>query len=490
MESKRLSRRDFLRLGGLAAAGSVLAACGQAAPQVIKETVEVEVEVPVKETVEVEVEVPVQETVVVEVTQEPPPPQEVVMQYWMPGCDVECWEPHEAWAARYTELNPHVTFEHRGAAWNDFWSKLPLELAAGTGPDMWWHHANWPSLALDGHIEPWMDEDVAQLRETHERIDVHMLNGRLYYFDEGVMSGLLFYNKGMFGDAGLTDADVPKSWPEMVELAKELTITSADGEIERAGFIPGWASLFMALKFQTGEFTFNNVGTKAYINTEGGLLAAQMLEDLVQKDQVLSQAMPGPYDAFKAGLAAMIYVFTWAATELALGAPEIDYGVALVPTLDGQVPPAYDRGNTEATTVVSSHTTPEKKLIGFDFIKWYTGDRDMMIERAQGGVAPVLKSIFDDPEIVNDPVVSALVEQTDRCVWSGFPPEYEGTVAGEIGDAAILSGTQSIQVGLENTQKIVQEAVDDKLEAGDVISWGYQEHNYKHADEMHVPELL
>jgi multiple sugar transport system substrate-binding protein len=489
MESRKLGRRDFLRMGGLAAAGTVLAACAPAEPQVIKETVEVEVEVPVKETVEVEVEVEVPVEVEVEVTAEPAPPDEVLMQYWMPSCDVECWEPHEAWAAKYTEMHPHVTFEHRGASWGDFWGKLPLELAAGTGPDMWWHHAFMASLAADGHIEPFIDEDVAQFKETHERIDVHKINGRLYFFDEGVMSGLLFYNKEMFADAGLTDADIPKSWAELVDVAKELTITGSDGEIQRAGFIPGWASLFMALKFQQGEFTFNGPGTKALIDTEGGLRAAQMLQDLVVTDKVVSPALPGPYDAFAGGLAAMVYVFTWAASSLARDAPEIEYGVARIPTLDGGVPPAYDRGNTEATTVVSSHTTPEKKAIGFDFIKWYTNNPEMMIERATGGVAPVLKSIFDDPEIVNDPVVSTLVEQTDRCVWSGFPPEYEGNVHGEIAVAAIQGGTQTIEEGLANVQKIVQEAIDDRLEAGDPILWGYQEHNYKYADEMFIPEL-
>jgi multiple sugar transport system substrate-binding protein len=482
MEGKILSRRDFLRLGGLAAAGTVLGACAPAAPQVIKETVEV----PIEQTVEV----PVKETVVVEVTQAPPPLEEVVMQYWMPDCDVECWEPHEAWAARYSELHPNVTFEHRGAAWGDFWAKLPLELAAGTGPDMWWHHVFMTSLAVDGHIEPFSDEDVAQLRQTHERIDVHMLNGRLYFFDEGVMSGLLFYNKAMWEEAGLTDADVPKSWDDLVEVAKELTITNADGEIERAGFVPEPTCAFFALKFQLGEFNFDETGTKVYVNTEGARTATQMVVDLIDKHKVFSRAMPRPFDAFKAGLAAMVYNFTWLATELPMAAPEIEYGCALIPTLDGKTPPAYDRGNTEATTVVSSHTTPEKKQIAFDFIKWYTGDRDMMIERSKGGVAPVLKSIFDDPEIVSDPVVSALVKQTERCVWSGQAPAYEDTVRSEIGDAVVLSDAQSIEVGLQKTQKAVQEAIDDKLEAGELVYWGYQEHNYKYADELHIPELL
>ena len=65
MAKKNLSRRDFLRLGGLAAASTALAACGGAEapePQTIIETVIVEKEVAgetvkVVETVEVMKEV-------------------------------------------------------------------------------------------------------------------------------------------------------------------------------------------------------------------------------------------------------------------------------------------------------------------------------------------------------------------------------------------------------------------------------------------------
>ena len=69
-----VSRRDFLRGMAVAAGGGILAAC---APQVVKETVEVEVE----KTVEVAVEqtVVVEQTVQVEVEKEVtavPPPEE------------------------------------------------------------------------------------------------------------------------------------------------------------------------------------------------------------------------------------------------------------------------------------------------------------------------------------------------------------------------------------------------------------------------------
>jgi peptide/nickel transport system substrate-binding protein len=68
----KLTRREFIRISALGAAGAAAAAC---APQtvVVKETVEVEVEKVVKETVEVEVEKVVKETVIVQPSPEPTP---------------------------------------------------------------------------------------------------------------------------------------------------------------------------------------------------------------------------------------------------------------------------------------------------------------------------------------------------------------------------------------------------------------------------------
>jgi len=488
MSGKRLNRRDFLRMSTLTAASAILAACSKPTAEVIKETVKETVEVPVEKTVKETVQVSVEKNVVITAT--PPPPAEVTMQYWMPSCDTQCWEPHQGWTVKYSEMHPNIKWEFKGQGWADFWKKLPLDLAAGTGPDMWWHHIFMTSLAVDGHIEPLPDEMVKQLRETHDRIDSHIINGRLYSFDEGVMFGLVYYNKQMWKDAGLTENDYPKTWADLAEIAKALTVKDSTGQIQRAGFIPEVSSLWIALKYMAGEFNFNEGGTKVYINTEGGKQAAQMILDFIKKDQIFSEKMPLGNEAFRAGLAAMAYNFTWFTGDLHDLSPDLEYGVFNPPTLDGKVAPAYDRGNTEATSVVSSHTTLEKKLIGLDFIKWYTNDPDIMKQRAKIGVAPVLKSIQKDPDLLADQDVAALLREVDRTVWMGYPPMYEESNATDIADAVIMSGTMTVEEGLKASQKRIQEAIDDRMLAGDPVYWGYQEHTYSHKDELHIPELL
>ncbi len=412
----------------------------------------------------------------------------ITIEYWMPDCDTACWAPHEAWAAEYSELHPNVQFVHRGASWGDYWTKLPLELAAGTGPDMWWHHNAYNSLIGDGHVAPLPAEMVAELRTTHDNIDANMINGELYTFDQGNMTGLIFYNKAMWAEAGLTEDDIPTTWDEMVEVAKQLTVTNDSGEIERAGFLPE-AVIWWALKYQTGEFNFTPDGSQVFINTEGGRTATQMMSDWINVDKIYSTNLPPSQEALGSDVAAMIYNWGWAAGWLNDNAPDLDWGVFPLPTIDGSAP-AVDRMNGEATSVVSAHTSAEKQAIAYDFINWYTSDPEKMAEFALTGVAPVLKSIKDDADLQAVPVVSASIAQTERTMLLGSPPAYEDALNQEIIDAVLISGATSIEDGLKNAQARVQEAIDDSIAAGDLVLWGFQERAYPHADDMHQPELL
>lgn len=123
MTRKKVSRREFLRLSTLTAAGAALAGCATPTPQVVKETVEV----PVKETVEVETTVVVQPT-------EPPPtvppepePAKVVM---MVGAGEFSDEELDAFLGQSKYVAEVERMEPEGTRLRAMW-------AAGNPPDVW-----------------------------------------------------------------------------------------------------------------------------------------------------------------------------------------------------------------------------------------------------------------------------------------------------------------------------------------------------------------
>jgi ABC-type glycerol-3-phosphate transport system substrate-binding protein len=148
METRRLNRRDFLRLSAAAATGAVMASCSPATPMVIEK--EVIREVPVEKAVvvekevvkEVEVEKVVQQTVVVEkeVVKAPPPAEQVKLRHQtrepeMAEAEKLLWD--ELYP-RFQEQNPHIEVEYIPMP-PDFSEKIIAAAVAGSAPDTFGH---------------------------------------------------------------------------------------------------------------------------------------------------------------------------------------------------------------------------------------------------------------------------------------------------------------------------------------------------------------
>src|SRR5690606_17594745 len=111
------------------------------------------------------------------------------------------------------------------------------------------------------HLEPYpldqfpldvLDRDFRQIRS-------HVVDGRLYFIDTGLMTSAIFYNKDHWAEAGLGEEDFPRTWAELRELAGKLTVRDEEGRILRAGFNPnniGFA-LLTALNLQQGMPMFS-----------------------------------------------------------------------------------------------------------------------------------------------------------------------------------------------------------------------------------------
>jgi len=128
MKDKKLTRRDFLRMSALTAAGVALAGC---APEVVKETVEVEVTR--------EVDVPVEQTVIVEATAVPPAAEPITIDWARHGSEGDLTT-ENALAEFFAERSPGVTVEPLVLPWNDYNDKIPIMVAGGTAPD---HGGGW-----------------------------------------------------------------------------------------------------------------------------------------------------------------------------------------------------------------------------------------------------------------------------------------------------------------------------------------------------------
>lgn len=146
-----------------------------------------------------------------------------------------------------------------------------------------------------------------------------------------------YWNKDAFKAAGLDPETPPKTWDEMVAVAKKLTKRDASGavtqwglEIPSSGF-PYW--LFQALTTQNGAILANSDGTKVAYNDPKVIEAAQFFADLSRKDEVMPKGIidwgTTPKDFFE-GKTAMMWTTTGNLTNVRSNA-KFAFGVAPMP---------------------------------------------------------------------------------------------------------------------------------------------------------------
>jgi raffinose/stachyose/melibiose transport system substrate-binding protein len=194
---------------------TIIAACVPApTPEVVKETVVVEKEVPVKETVVVEKEVvvtPTPEPVNISVwTEFTAPPRTTVMDEWIAG---------------FQEEYPWITVEHRGIS-NEVWEEtLRTALLGGEPPDMFVTEAraellDYVDAGLIYDLTNWYNEREDRFIPGYELNSV--IRGRRYAIPWSVLVlDLIWYNPQILEKYGL-DPTTIKTWDDLMATCETL----------------------------------------------------------------------------------------------------------------------------------------------------------------------------------------------------------------------------------------------------------------------------
>lgn len=166
----------------------------------------------------------------------------------------------------YTAIHPNVTINLVDNPWEDYWTKLPLALDGNNGPAIFNVHNSYHENLIN-YMAP-LDIPTEDLEADFNGVSAHVIDGKVYYIDYGMMTGSVYYNKDMWEKAGLTDDDIPKTWDEMIEVAKKLTIKDGD-KIVQAGlnFNDDFhQNYLLGLNYQMGENLFKEDGVTPNVN--------------------------------------------------------------------------------------------------------------------------------------------------------------------------------------------------------------------------------
>jgi multiple sugar transport system substrate-binding protein len=264
---------------------------------------------------------------------------------------------------------------------------IKTRLIGGEGPDVFYLDAfEAPALIETGVLEP-LDEYVTDEFDIDD-FEKQLLDafkgpdGKIYGFPKDYSTLVLFYNKKMFAEAGV---EVPKTWDELREAAKKLTKGT---EVYGFGVAPELARLYYIAESKGGKVVTDN---KASFADSKVVEALQPIVDMHLKDK--SAAQPNEVGAgwggemFGQGKAAMVIEGNWAIPFLADTFPNIEYGTAEVPTIDGK------KGTMAYTVAYVMNKDSKKKEAAWELISYLTGKEGMKTWTSKGFALPTRKSV-------------------------------------------------------------------------------------------------
>jgi ABC-type glycerol-3-phosphate transport system substrate-binding protein len=240
--SRLKTRREFLRLSAMAGAGTLLAACAPAVPQVVEKVVTKEVE---KEVV---------------VTTAPEAKQPVKLIAWFADRRTINVMTQEMIKNQFEVRYPHISAEVQFVPESEIPAKMATAYAAGQAPDISaLDESQLPGFLRQGFVHPVPDGVIDVRKEMGDRIaEVYQIGGKYYALPNGNMPQILYCNLDLLDKYGYTVDDIPSKWDDFVKWAKELTVWEGD-EITQWGYTwvgAPWAWTDPA--YQKGTFVYKN----------------------------------------------------------------------------------------------------------------------------------------------------------------------------------------------------------------------------------------
>lgn len=396
---------------------------------------------------------------------------EIEFWYWTGASDL-----FKSVVNQYTAIHPNVKITLVENPYDDYWTKLPLALQGSNGPAIFnvhnSHHEN-----LINYLAPY-DIPVEDMEEDFVGVSAHVIDGKVYYTDYGMMTATMYYNKAMWSAAGLTEADIPTTWDQFREVAKKLTIRDEKGELIQAGFSfnGGAQGDVLGMQYQYGQNLFTEDG-KVTFNNDAIKTVVQRMKDIYEVDG------SGDYnfgnnsgDNFGQGMIAMYLGWGFMHGLFQALWPETEFGSFEIPTPTEDVPYAYHRYNGESTFGINKNAPADQQAVAQDIVRFFLANDQLQKEFVlANSIFPAKKSLANDSDILSVSSIAVLANHIDRYIWPGpMPSAVENNM--KIALENIFYNGEDVEAALQNAE----DACNEELASSEFVP---VESSYAHADE-------
>ncbi|SEB87105.1 extracellular solute-binding protein [Paenibacillus sp. GP183] len=216
---------------------------------------------------------------------------------------------------------------------------LKTLLAAGDFPDVVQNATIKLFFDADALHEIPIDADIKQINNY----DSSMINGKLYNISAVRQpQSLMFYNKKMFADAGITN--IPKTWTELEDASAKLKAKGFTPILTAGDWTAGFAFSAMAsptIYKDNQKWYTDRYDGKVKFTDPNWIEAANYFDGLVKKGYFNKGALSIGYtdveQEFLKGNGAMYPMGVWFTAAEAKAKKDFEVGVFPIPTKDGKV---------------------------------------------------------------------------------------------------------------------------------------------------------
>ncbi len=405
MKSKKATRREFLRMSGLAVAGMAVAACAQPTPTPVPPTKAPAAPAP---TAVPPTKAPA--PTAVPPTAVPAVKKPVTIQWWTVPSEDFSEEAQRKLVNAFHAAQKDVKVEISVLPESGFSEKMTTTLGAGQGaPDVafFWTDA-WLPQALD--LGPWIAKDkfdtgqyIKGFFDTHSQY-----KGTTVTLPLGVGCNFVMYNGKVFDEAKVPYPGLSPDANEWLKMTPNLTDPAKKrwgGDRPRGPFRAIW------LNFGAQLYSDDGKTVDGYLNGPGSVAAYEWLWDLVQTGatptpadiELLGTQGTGPVDLFMAGrLATATLNQGHMLNAMKAGLP---FGIVREPGLPGK-----ERFVNSWSLAVGIWKGTKEPEAAWTFLKYWAGPEGQKFLMENGNLFPSIKTVLNQYPKANEPYVKAFFQ--------------------------------------------------------------------------------
>jgi multiple sugar transport system substrate-binding protein len=367
--------------------------------------------------------------------------------------------------------NPNIKVIHNSdIPYDDFRNKIAASVPAGVGPDVASLFYGWQVAWIDaGYLVPLPEEDFppSMVEEQFSpMVQASFFDGKLYTLPTAVRTLALLYNKDLMAEAGLDPEKPPTTLEELEEQAVKCTRKAADGSYEIMGLpiaMSGQAHQWFreVLLRQFGQQPYSDDGRTVLWNASEGGYAAwnELLKFQTELQTGDATLFDGDPNYFLSGHSCFQIDGSFRIGTITSSAPDLNYGVAELPTHDG-IKSTFGSYWTHGITAKAA-ADPKRMEAAVKFLKFITTPEAGKLWVGIVGELPAQLEAASDAELLADEHLGAFIAGLPYAHATFFVDETKDRQALiDAYDAVVLTGADPA-AELDNAVATVQEMLDE-----------------------------